>query len=272
MSLSLRAGFTCSAMLFAAMASVPASAIPIPVDLSSWQVNGNGNWVLQSLNAPNDTVLQTLNSIPTVFFNGLDSQGTALSGTIKPLAAGGDDDFIGFVLGYDAQDLAGTNATTNYILVDWKQGAQSGQTPGMRLSRVTGGPIASSGVDIGGDAWTHTGQVSVLATAATLGNVGFVDEVEYFFDIIFNPNNIQVSVDGVQQFNINGVFENGSFGFYNFSQPNVLYAGITEREAPPICGVPGTPDCELNAVPAPATLALFGLGLAGLGWSRRKKV
>jgi hypothetical protein len=74
------------------------------------------------------------------------------------------------------------------------------------------------------------------------------------------PGNIQVSVDGVQQFNINGAFENGSFGFYNFSQQNVRYAGIEEVVAPPPMGVP-----------EPGTIGLFGIGLLGMGLARRRK-
>ena len=247
-----------------AVFSAPLHAVPVPVDLTSWIVDGAGSWSFPTT----DTALQSANSIPTVLFNNLDSQGTALSGTIEVNSAGGDDDFIGFVLGYDDNDLFGANPSTDYILVDWKKNAQAGWAAGMAISRVTDGPIASSGTDTGGDAWTHTGDVSFIQSAATLGATGWAYNTQYLFEIIFNPSNIQVSVDGVQQFDINGTFENGSFGFYNFSQPRVTYAGITEEDSPPTCGVPGTPDCD---VPVPGTITLFGISLFGYGWLRRRK-
>lgn len=234
------------------------------VDLSGWEVDGSGNWVLPG--APNDSVLQTLNSRPTVFFNDMDSQGMSLSGSIK-VETTSDDDFFGFVLGYDDNDIFGSNATTNYILIDWKQGTQGGWAAGMSISRVTGS-IDASGTNTDADAWDHVGNVSFLGSAATLGNIGWGDNTAYLFDISFTASNIQVSVDGVEQFNINGVFENGSFGFYNFSQPNVRYAGIEEDVIPPQCGLPGQPPCS---VPEPVTMGLFSVALLGLTLTRKRK-
>lgn len=241
----------CSAPTFAAS-----------VDLSTWTIDGAGSWMFNNTNAPNDSANQLFNSIPTVLFNGIDSQGKALSGTIE-VQTTSDDDFIGFVLGYDDNDLFGTNVTTDYILVDWKQNTQAGWDRGMSISRVTGGPIAAHGTDTSGDAWKHVGNVNFIERAATLGNIGWVDKTEYLFDIIFNANNIQVFVDGVQQFNISGTFENGSFGFYNFSQENVRYAGIEEDIAPPT-----NPPMTLAE---PGTFGLFFAGLSGFVLARRKR-
>ncbi len=236
-----------------------AFAVAVPVDLSTWLIDGGGSWTFQSNPAPNDTAFQSLNSAPTMLFNNMNSQGLALSGTIEVQETGGDDDFIGFVLGYDDNDLTGSNATTDYILVDWKQGTQSGWNAGMNMSRVTGS-IDTCGTCTTSNAWLHNGNVSVLTSATTLGNVGWADNTEYLFDIVFTSTLIQVKVDGVLQFSVNGAFEDGSFGFYNFSQPNVRYAGITEELV-----------IEREQLPEPGTLAIFGLGLAGLGLMRRRK-
>jgi len=217
------------------------------VDLSTWQAEGSGNWLLSGTG---DSVLQTLNtSLPTVFFNGEDSQGFALSGEITVETAS-DDDFVGFVLGFNAGD--GSNAAADYLLIDWKQATQTygggvGQV-GFAISRVTGGFNFN-------DFWRHEGVVTELQRGATLGSTGWADNTTYTFDLIFNPNNVQVFVNGVQEIDINGVFENGSFGFYNFSQARVRYAGIEQNASPPI--------------PEPTTAALLGMGVLGAALRRR---
>jgi len=66
----------------------------------------------------------------------------------------------------------------------------------------------------------------------------------------------------------NGCSGVGTFAFYN-PVPGVLCSEVD----PNILETTGFFEVSLKGtVPAPATIALLGLGLAGLGWSRRKKV
>jgi len=240
----------------ACLLSSTVMAAPTPVDLTGWTANGiGGSWTVQ---AGNDSVFQSLNSsTPTVFHNGQNSQDLALSGQITVQESGGDNDFIGFVLGYNEGDI--TNASANYILIDWKQGDQGAGLDGLAISKVTGALYPNGGTHTSNDAWDHTGVVTELARADNLGSTGWLDNTTYNFDLIFKANQIQVSVNNIIELSIAGTFGNGSFGFYNFSQANVLYAGIEERDAPPI-----------GAVPIPAAAFMFAPALLGFMGLRRK--
>lgn len=250
-------------LLAGAAALLATPALAAPVDLTGWQANvfqdvgGQATWTVQP---GNDSVFQSVNGLPTVFFNdGANSQGLALSGTIQ-VTTTGDDDFIGFVLGYSDGELNSANA--NFILIDWKQNDQDVAVDGLAISHVSGNTATASDNDF----WQHVGVVTELERATNLGSTGWVDNVEYTFDLVFLENIIQVRVNGVLEISLTAAeaglaaFDNGSFGFYNYSQTNVLYAGIEEDDAPPI-----------DDVPAPAALGLLGLGLAGLGIMRRRK-
>ncbi|HSH29706.1 MAG TPA: PEP-CTERM sorting domain-containing protein [Thiohalobacter sp.] len=64
-------------------------------------------------------------------------------------------------------------------------------------------------------------------------------------------------------------FSDGSFGFYNYSQAQVLYSAIRSTDC---SQTPDAPECRTGTVPEPATLALIAVGLLGMGAAGRKAV
>jgi len=253
------------------------TAIAAPVDLRDWDAESYpavsgfnpGVWTPAS---DGSSVYQSVNGQPTLYYSDFNAFGTKVTGKIK-VETTGDDDFIGFVLGFQPGDT--TSSTADYLLVDWKQSSQSfdfgnpSSTPGgtadrgLAVSRVTGIPTAD-------EFWQHTdylthsgGGVEELQRGLTLGSTGWTDNVEYEFTFDFGPGNLQVFVNGVKQLDIVGAFENGRIGFYNFSQSDVRYSAFTKETGsfpPP------------TAVPEPESWAMMiaGFGLAGVMIRRRR--
>ena len=255
------------------------AALAAPVDLSTWTAeNGpsgpggssNGDW---DLAVDNNSVTQGNNGRPTVFYDGASSsQGTALSGSIT-VNTTGDDDFVGFILGMDAGELDGTAATVDYWLVDWKQTNQtvSGNfgEAGLALTHVTA--AATSQLNF----WSHEGPgFDEVARGTNLGSTGWDDLVEYTFELVFTDSLIEIAVNGATELSYTSAqngssFEDGGFGFYNYSQQNVTYAGITEVILPDPDPDPD-PNPNPSAVPFPAGLPRLLAGLGAFGVLRRK--
>ncbi len=197
------------------------------IDLSDWKSNGDGIWVLQS---DSRTVLQTKNGNPTIYHNNVDSQSELfeLTGKIK-VTTSSDDDFIGFVLGYRDGDFNADN--TDYLLIDWKQGDQSGARKGLAISHIANRLVNG--------AWAHsaTQGVTELQRGFTLGDRGWSDYAEYVFRITFTSSLVEVYINDIKELSITGDFADGAYGFYNYSQERVLYSAVEAKVSnnqPPI--------------------------------------
>ena len=78
---------------------------------------------------------------------------------------GGDDDFIGFVFGYQ-----GLGAGEGYYMLSWKQGTQSGRTAGMRLLRVNDIPTSATSTGTGNELWAgaDSARISPVRTTSSI--------------------------------------------------------------------------------------------------------
>ncbi len=207
-----------------------ALAVSAPVDYSGWVVEGPGNWVV----APDGlSVLQTSNGNPTFFVTPTDYLNVQLTGSLS-VESGGDDDIIGFVLGYqkpltengdDPNDL-------HAIVLSWKSVTQTSfggiAQEGLTLSRSSG-----LQTDLTGTLWYHplSPIYEVFATSYGAG-LGWQPQTTYQFTISYTDSLIEIELDGQPLFSVTsaqagGPFEAGRFGFYNFSQSNARYADFS---------------------------------------------
>ncbi len=232
------------ALVFAALPMNVSADTPESVDLSTWTAESYpavsgfpaGVW---TVSWDHLSVFQSNNGQPTLFYSDFTAFNTEVQGTIK-VETTGDDDFIGFALGFQPGDTTNTNA--DYLLIDWKQGTQHwnfgspSDSPGgyaykgLAVSRVKGVPTAD-------EFWQHYDYNTVaspageglteLARGATLGSTGWADSKEYTFKFEFTMTSLKVYVDDVLEIDITGDFSNGRLAFYNFSQGSVRYSGFT---------------------------------------------
>ena len=167
---------------------ITSAALAVQVDLNLWTAESYpavsgfpaGAW---TVNSSGQSVTQVANGQPTLFYSNFNVRGSDVRGSVS-VANGGDDDYIGFALGFQPGDTS--NAAADYLLVDWKGATQFfdfdglSTTPGttavegLAVSRVTGVPTAD-------EFWGHTdfagdpsGGVTELARGATLGSTGWV--------------------------------------------------------------------------------------------------
>jgi hypothetical protein len=240
-----------------------------PLDLSSWTAvtldfaggQSAGNWVLSN---GNTTVTQTINADPSFYLNNVNQTGYSMDGSWKVLRGSGDDDYMGFVFGYQN--------SSNFYLFDWKKGTQSYDgalaREGMTVKKFTGA-TGNGLADLSlGELWNNDaasfGDMVVLAKNHS-SSLGWVDDTVYTFHLDFNLISGEFSIIVKDGSNVlwdttiaDATFTSGQFGFYNFSQEKVQYEGFEQTGGN-------------SPVPEPATFLLFGVGLAGLAMAGRKK-
>jgi hypothetical protein len=241
------------------LAGLPAYSAILPVDLSSWTViqyelfdQPDARW---TLSAGNTVATQSVNADASILLSDFSVSGLQIQGSWR-VNTTSDDDFMGFVFGYQGRG--------DFYLFDWKQSDQSDPLGfaerGMSVKRVN----RASGDPTGTDLWPSSGsaEVDILRHNTTTWN----EFTDYQFTLNFDGNGnfaivVKEGATTLESWVVSdSSFLSGQFGFYNYSQGDVVYSGFTTQDDPP----PIVPETS-------TVVTMLSLGLVTAGtWFRRR--
>eukprot|EP00980_Cylindrotheca_fusiformis_P005354 scaffold1138_cov128-Cylindrotheca_fusiformis.AAC.36 len=107
--------------------------------------------------------------------------------------------------------------------------------------------------------WAHTsflpcndaGNVTEIERGITYGNIGWEYDTSYQFRFEISSNRLLAYVNGQLELNVTGSFDiSGNFCYYNLSQDNVQYSGLTRQTASPSARPSESPSTSPTSIPS----------------------
>jgi hypothetical protein len=196
------------------------------------------------------------NATPSILYSPWGALNKRISGTLN---GQDDDDILGFVIGFNPGNATlgdSSIADADYLLVDWKGFGQSNNffdfalpgftafhnltgittsSEGLVLSRVQGLPTADELWGRVDRSQNALGGVIELSRGNTLASTGYEPNTQYALTVEFTPTRLIISIDGIEQFALQGEFSDGRFGIYTSAQgvtSGPIFSNFTMDEIP----------------------------------------
>jgi RHS repeat-associated protein len=205
------------------LGAVPTGAGDL-VNLAPWttkqyELNSqpNANWVKD---LPTNSVTQIVNADSAFLLSDFNLSNAQMEGTWR-VNTNNDDDFMGFVFGYQNSE--------HFYLFDWKKADQNDPL-GMAERGMSVKVFNASSPLTGADFWPTAGN-GTRVRSLYHNTVPWKSFTDYAFTLQFRPGEIKITVrEGavvLADFTVNdSTYTNGLFGFYNYSQEQVKYSGF----------------------------------------------
>ena len=197
-------------------------------DLRNWSKtgeSGSGAWNV----GPGGTLVEQVQVGRMSFFvSNTNHSNVKIQGQLQ-VNEGADDDFVGWVIGYQAPNSGTATDVYDTYLIDWKGGQEllNGYVApeGFSLIRINGTLNVN---DRHQTFWGHNdlGAFDVLETRQGAG-MGWNNFQTYGIELQYTPTRLLFLVDGDTIFNREGCYQDGKFGLYTFTQTNAIFSGYS---------------------------------------------